>query len=81
MTIGMICDTQSLRVTCDNIGVKTRGQEGPVAIHYELGIDKFEDDNEEGGGKAEDHDAIMHEAFFNKEGIMCSFRMRTLDAV
>lgn len=68
----MVSDTQSLTVTCDNIGIKTRGQEGPVSVHYDLGTDKSNDDDEEGSGT---------EGFFNSDGIMCSFRMRTLDAM
>lgn len=63
--IGMIADTQSLSVTLDNIGVKTRRSEGAVAVKYSLGSD-----SEEAGG-----------AFFSREGVMCTFAMRTLDAV
>lgn len=61
----MISDTQSLSVTLDNIGVKTRRSEGPVSIKYSLGSD-----DEEAGG-----------AFFSRDGVMCTFNMRTLDAV
>lgn len=59
---GIISDTQSLKVACDNIGVKTRGMETPVSLTYSLGT--------EGDG-----------VFFNEHGLMCTFTMRTLDAV
>eukprot|EP00752_Nemacystus_decipiens_P009323 g8331.t1 len=62
---GMISDTQSLSVTLDNIGVKTRRSEGPVSIKYSLGSD-----SEQAGG-----------AFFSQDGVMCTFSMRTVDAV
>lgn len=62
---GMISDVQSLNVSCDNIGVKTRRSEGPVSIEYTLGCD------DDGGGGA----------FFNNDGLMCTFTMRTLDAM
>lgn len=61
---GIISDTQSLKVVCDNIGVKTRGMEMPVSVAYSLGTDS------DGDG-----------AFFNEHGLMCTFTMRTLDAV
>lgn len=61
----MISDVQSLNVSCDNIGVKTRRSEGPVSIEYTLGCD------DDGGGGA----------FFNNDGLMCTFTMRTLDAM
>lgn len=61
----MISDTQSLSVTLDNIGVKTRSSEGPVSIKYTLGSDSGE-----AGG-----------AFFSRDGVMCTFTMCTLDAV
>lgn len=60
----MVSDTQSLTVTRDNIGVKTRRKETPVAVQYSLGSDR-----EDGG------------AFFSENGIMCTFNMRTIDAV
>lgn len=62
---GMISDTQSLSVTLDSMGVKTRRNEGPVSIKYTLGSD-----SKEAGG-----------AFFSPHGVMCTFNMRTLDAV
>lgn len=60
----MMSDTQSLRVTRDNIGVKTCRNETPVSVEYTLGTD---------GGDGY--------AFFNQDGLMCSFTMRTLDAM
>ena len=62
---GIMSDTQSLRVACDNIGVKTRSLESPVSIAYSLGTDGGSDDG----------------VFFNEQGLMCTFTMRTLDAV
>lgn len=69
--VGMISDTQSLSVTLDNIGVKTRRSEGPVSIKYTLGSD----------GDAETGAGGPGGAFFSGDGMMCTFNMRTLDAV
>lgn len=68
---GMISDTQSFKVTRDNIGVKTRHAEGPVSVRYSLGCDGEEGGEERGVG----------DGFFNEDGLMCTFHMRTLDAV
>ncbi|CAM9841368.1 unnamed protein product, partial [Discosporangium mesarthrocarpum] len=59
---GMIADTQSLKVACDSLGVKTRGAEGRVGVEYLLGSDS-------------------NRAFFNADGLMCTFMMRTTNAV
>lgn len=64
----MISDTQSLAVLLDNIGVKTHRNESPVAIKFTLGLDSSEGGS--GGG-----------AFFSSDGVMSTFKMRTLDAV
>lgn len=75
---GMISDTQSLAVTLDNIGVKTRRSEGPVSVKYTLG---FEGHRSGYGGGDGDGDWHQRGAFFSRDGLMCTFTMRTLDAV
>lgn len=64
----MISDTQSLTVTRDQIGLKTRSDEGPVSVKYTLGSEG----NSNGNCGVE---------YFNEDGIMSTFRMRTLDAM
>lgn len=71
---GIISDTQSLKVTRDNIGIKTRGSESAVSIRYDLGCDS----HGVGDPSASKGDA---NGFYNDSGLMCTFRMRTVDAM
>lgn len=65
----MIADTQSLSVARDDIGVKTRRNEGAVSIKYSLGSDYADEEEGKGG------------VFYSRDGVMCTFTMRTIDAV
>lgn len=70
-------------MTCDNIGVKTRRNEGSVSIYYTLASDEVHEEGSDDGERMEVDPLAseLGEAFFNRDGLMCAFRMRTLDAM
>lgn len=57
------------------MGVKTRRFESPVSVQYELGYDRNKDTGEDADGRS------ISNGYFNENGLMCTFVMRTLDAM